>query len=264
MRPIEWTSSDPEIATVDGNGLVTLVGVGETQIIATFAGNDEYLDDKAEYHLLVMGTKYKKTGEGTAAVSYSNQPGKVTIKKTTVIDGITYNVTSIAEKAFKDNKGITSVTIPEGVTSINDYAFYGCINLHEINIGKDVNLIGKNAFAYVGTASMTRTRGEENSINIDCFAEDVPQTAEDAFESTDIAKATLHVPENLVEQYKVSAPWSGFGTIVGVSGTGITEISKDAQDGVIYNLNGNRLKVMSKGINLIRQKDGRVIKVLKK
>ena len=127
-----------------------------------------------------------------------------------------------------------------------------------------MNLIGKNAFAYVGTASMTRTRGEEKSINIDCFAEDVPQTAEDAFEGTDIANATLHVPENLVEQYKVSAPWSGFGTIVGVYGTDITEISKDAQDGVIYNLNGNRLKVMSKGINLIRQKDGRVIKVLKK
>ena len=122
VSPIEWTSSDPEIATVDGNGLVTLVGVGETQIIATFAGNDEYLDDKAEYHLLVMGTKYKKTGEGTAAVSYSNQPGKVTIKKNawigmnvTICPGVT-----IGEYAVVGAGAVVTKDIPSNVTAFGN------------------------------------------------------------------------------------------------------------------------------------------------
>ena len=163
------------------------------------------------------------------------------------------SVTYIGVQAFLNCSSLTSLDIPNGVIYIGDYAFQNCNGLTSVNI--------PNSVTYVGTSAFLNCIGLKE---VYCLAENVPDTAADAFRGTDIANATLHVPENLVDQYKVSAPWSGFGTIVGISGTGITEISKDTQDGVIYNLNGNRLKVMSKGINLIHQKDGRVIKVLKK
>lgn len=43
-------------------------------------------------------------------------------------------------------KAVKSVTIPESVTAIGDYAFYGCRSLAGVAIGDSVTTIGNNAF----------------------------------------------------------------------------------------------------------------------
>ncbi len=48
-----YSSSNTAVATVNGQGAVTLVGAGETTITATFAGNDDYLAGSASYKLVV-------------------------------------------------------------------------------------------------------------------------------------------------------------------------------------------------------------------
>jgi hypothetical protein len=198
VSPIVWTSSNPEVATVDNNGVVTLAGVGFTQIVATFAGNDEYKPSKAEYSLVVEGSDsdtdngsdpdtpsdpdtnesgsatYRITSEGTVAISHNDQSGDVIIDETAEIDGKTYQVTAIAPNAFKDNLAITSVTMPNGLTDICDNAFYRCINLLQVILGKDVKRIGQRAFANIGTASAARTRGEKSNLTFICYAEDLP------------------------------------------------------------------------------------------
>ena len=45
-----------------------------------------------------------------------------------------FPVTGIGDEAFVDNKNITSVTIPKGVTSIGFFAFWGCASLNCITI----------------------------------------------------------------------------------------------------------------------------------
>ena len=55
-------------------------------------------------------------------------------------------VTSIGERAFYDCRGLTSVTIGNGVTSISDYAFYNCSSLTSITIPDSVTSIGGSAF----------------------------------------------------------------------------------------------------------------------
>ncbi len=52
-----------------------------------------------------------------------------------------------------------------------------------------------------------------------CYAEKVPSTNSDAYVDSYIEYATLHVPAASVEQYKATAPWSNFGTIVATDGT---------------------------------------------
>ncbi|MBP5428876.1 MAG: leucine-rich repeat protein [Clostridia bacterium] len=61
----------------------------------------------------------------------------------TIPDG----VTSIGEYAFEDCSGLTSVTIPDSVTSIEGYAFQNCSGLISITIPDSVTSIGDNAFS---------------------------------------------------------------------------------------------------------------------
>ena len=64
-----------------------------------------------------------------------------------------HRVTEIDMFAFKNNKTIKSVKIPEGVEEIGKEAFLNCENLTEINLPDSVNSIGLNAFTNTGYAN---------------------------------------------------------------------------------------------------------------
>ena len=66
------------------------------------------------------------------------------------------SVTSIADYAFYWCPGLTSVTIGNSVTSIGNYAFYQCKGLTSITIPNSITSIGEYAFAYCsGLTSIT-------------------------------------------------------------------------------------------------------------
>ena len=56
------------------------------------------------------------------------------------------SVTSIGTLAFDGCSSLTSIEIPDSVTSIGDYAFDGCSSLTSVVIGNSVTSIGYNAF----------------------------------------------------------------------------------------------------------------------
>ncbi len=64
------------------------------------------------------------------------------------------SVTSIGSYAFRFCSGLTSVTIPNSVTSIGDGAFNNCDSLASVTIGNSVTSIGTNAFT--GCSSLTK------------------------------------------------------------------------------------------------------------
>ena len=53
--------------------------------------------------------------------------GQIIIPESVVHNGFCYNVVGVDDSAFYGCSGLTSVTIPNSVTSIADYAFEGCI-----------------------------------------------------------------------------------------------------------------------------------------
>ena len=57
------------------------------------------------------------------------------------------SVTSIGERAFRNCSSLTSVTFPESVTSIGSSAFYNCSSLTSIRIPNSVTSIGDAAFS---------------------------------------------------------------------------------------------------------------------
>ena len=61
---------------------------------------------------------------------------------------IPYSVTSIDNYAFYGCSGLIEVTIPNSVTSIGDWAFYGCSGLSSITIPNSVTIIGNDAFSH--------------------------------------------------------------------------------------------------------------------
>ena len=72
-------------------------------------------------------------------------------------------VTSVGNFAFYGCKGLTSVTIGNGVTSIGNLAFCGCAELTSVTIGNSVTSIGESAFyGCTGLTSVTIPNSVKN------------------------------------------------------------------------------------------------------
>ena len=78
------------------------------------------------------------------------------------------SVTSIGNGAFYNCSGLTSVTIENGVTSIVDRMFYKCSNLTSITIPDSVTSIGEYAFS--GCSRLTSVTIPDSLRNIERYA----------------------------------------------------------------------------------------------
>jgi hypothetical protein len=91
------------------------------------------------------------------------------------------SVTAIVKhSAFSDCENLTSVTIPNPVTTIGEMAFVRCLNLKDVTVQWTTPL----------------------SIESNVFLE------------TDLTKCTLHVPSGTAARYRAADVWKDFGKIV--------------------------------------------------
>ena len=87
-----------------------------------------------------------KVAEVTRDPSYAYISGAIEIPGSVAYEGVDYVVATIRENAFRDCSGLTSITIPNSVTSIEYRAFYNCSGLTSLTIPNSVTSIGDRAF----------------------------------------------------------------------------------------------------------------------
>ena len=91
------------------------------------------------------------TNNRVQVISPFNYPyeyaGEVVIPQSVTYNRTDYSVTSIGDGAFRGvSQALTSVVIPNSVTSIGEFAFLACSNLANITLGNSVEYIGDCAF----------------------------------------------------------------------------------------------------------------------
>ena len=64
------------------------------------------------------------------------------------------SITSIGDWAFQDCQNLSAITIPSSVTFIGNYAFYGCGSLSTVFFEGNAPTVGSNAFIYAGNAQI--------------------------------------------------------------------------------------------------------------
>lgn len=162
-------------------------------------------------NLLNLGTGSFQNCSGLISVSIPNSVTNIgswafSNCKNLISVTIPNSLTTLDNGIFENCISLTSVTIPNNVTSIGDLAFSGCSGLTSITIGNKVSNIDYKAFANC-----------KKLTDFYCYSENVPTTEGNVFENSYIEYATLHVPNASIAVYSNTAPWSQFGTKVGLS-----------------------------------------------
>ena len=117
-----WTSSNPEVATIDANGVVTLVAYSSEPVTFTASA----LGISGEIPISFESEFQWATNAGvTAVTAYTGNASEVTIPE--YVNGV--KITEIGNGAFQGNTAIQTVNIPNRIARIGASAFANCSNL---------------------------------------------------------------------------------------------------------------------------------------
>ena len=119
-------------------------------------------DDTVE----INGMFFSLSSNGKATVE--NNPnyysGNVTIPEKVKYQGKEYTVNTIGEQAFVNCRDMTSVTIPNSVTSFRGWSFANCTGLTSVTIPNSVEIIGAASFS--GCKNLVSITLSENLMDI--------------------------------------------------------------------------------------------------
>lgn len=190
------------------------------------------------------------------------------------------NVTSIPAYAFHNCTSIVSVSFPSTLKEIGERSFQKCVGLIEIEIPENVTTLAANSFsecANLKKVTLSSTLLEigsstfslcEELSDVYCFATECPKASTNAFASSMVEFATLHVPASSINLYKSTKPWSDFGNIVALTEddeTGIIAATEEPTEQKQYfTLDGKRISNPQKGVNIVRMPNGRTKKMINK
>ena len=247
-------------ASVTSIGQEAFAGCSGLTSIVVAAGNPKY-DSRENCNALIETSSNTlligcKTTVIPASVTSIGEGAFAGCTGLTSIE-IPASVTSIEDGAFGGCSGLTSIEIPASVTSIEAYAFYGCLGLTSIEIPASVTFIGGYAFKNCLGLTKIITRAI------------VPPTCSNYTWSNVNKSITLYVPAGTKAAYATAEGWKDFIKIKEFDATEITTLDAEASDmnfsdSEIYTMGGQRVDELQAGMNIVRMKNGKVKKIIKR
>ena len=177
-----WTSSNESVVTVNEVGVVTAVGNGTAIITAKTADGSnlsatcDVVVNITRFHVAIphnggtVDMTFLLSTSGYVSVEPKSEIEPCIAKETKgalvipekITFGTTYSVQTIGDYAFRGCSGLTSVTIPNRVTSIGGGAFRDCSNLTSVAIGNSVTKIG--FYAFEGCGNLIKVTLNSNAL----------------------------------------------------------------------------------------------------
>lgn len=149
VSELSWTSSNPEVATVDSNGTVRTLSSGTATITVSAIDNNSNTTLSATCTIKVYSLQYSFDDSNYTAsvIDFSaNNLVDVVIPEYVENNERQYKVTSIGNYAFSNNRNLKSIKLPNTISTIGIMAFRRCINLTSITIPNSVISIENFAF----------------------------------------------------------------------------------------------------------------------
>lgn len=165
--------------------------------------NQQSTKEPATKNTILTDTKtknqYKVTSSSTKkpTVTYMKSTNKktsnVSIPASVTINNVKYNVTSIAAKAFANNKTVKNITIGKNIVTIGKNAFSKCKKLKKITINSTkLKSIGANTFS--GNKKLSKIVIKSKKLKSSSIGKN-------AFKGTS-SKLVIKVPEKKYAAYK--------------------------------------------------------------
>ncbi len=160
----------------------------------------------------IDGINYELTpATHEAKVMWGEYAGDINIPASVTYNSETYTVTSINGWAFCSSSQMTSITLPEGLTTLGDGAFNSCASLTTVTLPSTLTNAGQSQF---GSCSALET--------VYCYAETPPMGS---LLVNTVKTATLYVPAGCLNAYQTAIGWSDFSNIEEIGSTpGVTEL----------------------------------------
>lgn len=157
-------------------------------------------------------------------------------------------MTEIGNSTFSYCISLTSITIPNSVSKIDDYAFRGCNSLTSISIPNSVSKIGVNVV--MDCDALT---------SFYCFATTPPTINEKygtTFTTNQIMALNVYVPKEALADYQKTDGWKDLWNLQGFDPTAVDGIEADEDNGpkAYYDLQGRKSDAPRRGLNIVNGK----------
>ena len=203
-------------------------------------------------------------------VKYNKKTYKVTsidrdaIKRESALTSITIpnTVLWIGEWAFYDWENLTSVTLPGSLRRIERGVFNNCKSLKQITLPEGITQISPLAFGDCENLTSIVLPSSIDFISTSAFdncnslktVTVKSATPIEIYAKTFAVYGDLHVPAGSKAAYKNAAIWKKFNIIEEGEATGISNLNANHSSQNIYSLSGTHLYAPRKGVNIINGK----------